>query len=147
MFAQNRGPDDTLVHELVHALRDVRGQLLQVPTRSKNYDNEEEFFAILVQNVYASEKGMTILRHDHHGNAALPSRLSTSEKFLGKGQRPITLEELENRLLVSKLVRENNDLCKNIFLHVKAAFNPISEFMRNPSEYPANPMLMYPERK
>jgi hypothetical protein len=147
MFAQNRGPDDTLVHELVHALRDMRGQSLQIPTRSKEYDNEEEFFAILVQNVYASEKGMTIFRQDHHGHAALPSRLSTSEKFLGKGQRPLTLEELENRFLVSKFVRQNHDVCRSILGRVRAAFNPISEFMLNASQYPADPMLMYPQQR
>jgi len=152
MFARNSGPDDALVHELVHALRVLRGKYLQLPTRSKAYKNEEEFFAILVQNVYASEKGMPIYWGNQPGHAGLLSRLSTSpdrlsisERFLGKGQRPLSLEELENRLLLYKLVRQNQDLCGNILAHVTAAFNPISEFMLNANQYAPDPMLAYPQ--
>jgi hypothetical protein len=47
---------------------------------------------------------------------------------------------------VSKFVRENNDLCRNMLVKVRAAFNPISEYLRNPTQYPPNPMLLYPER-
>src|SRR5262249_52109870 len=152
MFARNPGSDGALVHELVHALRDLRGHYHQIPMRSKAYDNEEEFFAILVQNVYASEKGMPIFRRNQPIHAGLLSRLSTSpdrlsisERFLGRGQRPLSLEELENRLLLYKLVCQNQDLCGNILAHVTAAFNPISEFMLNSNQYASDPMLAYPQ--
>src|SRR5262249_44093965 len=34
---------EQLLHELVHALRQMRGELNPVPTWDKGYDNEEEF--------------------------------------------------------------------------------------------------------
>jgi hypothetical protein len=143
MFAQNRGPDDTLVHELVHSLREMRGQFTLFPTRTKGYDNEEEYFAVLIQNIYASEKGLTIFRRDHLGYAAQQRSLSSSEGFLGKDQLPLSLEQLENRLLVRKLTVECHSLCWNIQTRVKAAFNPIAEYMRNPTLYPYDPGLAW----
>ena len=143
MFAQNRGPDDTLLHELVHSLREMQGKFTQYPTRTKGYDNEDEFFAILVQNIYASEKGITILRRDHTGARAIQRALSTSEGFLGKGQRPLSMEQLENRLLVRKLTSECFTLCANIRTRVRAPFNPISEYLRNPTLYPYDPKLAW----
>jgi hypothetical protein len=143
MFAQNRAADDTLVHELVHSFRHMRGQQTLYPTRTKGYANEEEYFAILVQNIYASEKGMTLLRRDHKGWAAQPGSLSTSEGFLGRDQRPLNFEQLENRLLVRKFTNECFGLCKRIQTHVSAAFNPIGEYLRNPTQYPYDPRLAW----
>jgi len=143
MFAQNRGADDTLLHELVHSFRHTRGQQTRYPTRTKGYGNEEEYFAILVQNIYASEKGLTLLRRDHMGWAAQQESLSTSEGFLGLNQRPLSLEQLENRLLVRKFATECFALCKNIQTHVRAAFNPIGAYLSNPTLYPYDPKLAW----
>ena len=140
-FAQNRGPDDTLLHELVHALREARGQFSQVPVWDPRYDNQEEYFAILVQNTYASEKGMTILRRDHKDKAALRDARSTSEGFLGRDERPLAKDQLENRLLVQRFARENFGLCQQIANRVTARFNPIGEYLRNPFRYPYDPKL------
>jgi len=47
------------------------------------YDTEEEFFAILLANIYASETGRPIdLRSDHHGFEHLTT--DTNAKFLPK---------------------------------------------------------------
>jgi hypothetical protein len=143
-YAQNVGPDDYLVHELVHSLRQMRGQLNLVPTRTMGYENQEEYFAILLQNIYASEKGLTILRRDHYGDGPLPKSLSTSETFLGKGQRPLSTEQLENRQLVIRLTNECLTLCGKILSHVHAAFNPIREYLLHTSEYPYDPRLLFP---
>jgi len=143
MYAQNRGADDTLLHELVHTFRQTRGQQTFNPTRTKGYGNEEEYFAILVQNIYASEKGMTLLRRDHKGWAAQQASLSTSEGFLGLNQRPLSLEQLENRLLVRKFTTECFALCKNIQMRVRAAFNPIGAYLSNPTLYPYDPKLAW----
>jgi hypothetical protein len=143
-YPQNLGPDDILVHELVHSLREMRGQLNCIPTRTTGYDNQEEYFAILLQNIYASEKGLTILRRNHHGFAPMQKSLSTSETFLGKGQRPLSTEQLENRQLVTRLTNECLTLCRNIVSHVRAAFNPISEYLRNSSAYPYDTRLLFP---
>jgi hypothetical protein len=143
-YAQNTGPDDTLVHELVHSLREMRGQFNRVPTRTTGYENQEEYFAILLQNIYASEKGLTIFRGNHLTDAQLSKSLSTSETFLGKGQRPLSTEQLENRQLVSRLTNECLALCRNVLSHVQAAFNPISEYLLNSPEYPYDTRLLFP---
>jgi GNAT superfamily N-acetyltransferase len=53
--------------EMVHASWQMRGLLEPLPL-SLLYDTEEDFFAILLANVYASETGRAVgLRSDHHG--------------------------------------------------------------------------------
>jgi hypothetical protein len=134
------GPDDLLVHEMVHALRFARGLLNSVPTWDKGYDNEEEFFAILVANIYSSEKGRTRLRAGHHGYVLMPEEMNTSEGFLGKGVSPPWRGHLENRQLIQKFVCQNYGLCAQLCEKVTAAaFNPIREFMRNSQLYPLYP--------
>lgn len=46
--------DEVLFHELVHATRDMAG--LSCPTEMDRYDNLNEFFAIVITNIYLSEK-------------------------------------------------------------------------------------------
>ncbi|MBL8231572.1 MAG: hypothetical protein JNL98_23955 [Bryobacterales bacterium] len=58
-------PDDVLLHELIHALRIMRGILDWTPMGNK-YDRVEEFCVILLTNIYVSEVGRTNdLRGDH----------------------------------------------------------------------------------
>src|SRR5262249_12057975 len=45
-------PDDVLFHELVHALRILRGMIDLVPIR--DWDNVEDLYAILLTNIYLS---------------------------------------------------------------------------------------------
>ena len=51
-------PDVVLFHELVHGHRMMKGRLNRAATSGnhENYDNEEEFLAIVVANVYISAK-------------------------------------------------------------------------------------------
>src|SRR5262249_50212980 len=132
-------PDTTMLHELVHALREMRGQMYQVPTLDKGYDNEEEYFAILVANIYMSEQGKKNRRKARHSHTKLPEALSTSETFLGKDASPPSRDQLENRRLVHKFVCQNYNLCAYLSRSVTAAFNPIREFIRNSQLYPLYP--------
>ena len=77
-------PDEVLLHEMVHALRQMQGRSNPVPTEDalRNYDNEEEFLAIVVANVYMSANNKTQLRAGHNGFKPLDSALSTSAGFL-----------------------------------------------------------------
>jgi hypothetical protein len=77
-------PDEVLLHEMVHALRHMQGKSNPIPTEDalRKYDNEEEFLAIVVSNVYMSAKNKTQLRADHWGFKALDSALTTSAGFL-----------------------------------------------------------------
>jgi hypothetical protein len=128
--------DTLLLHELIHSLRELRGQLNQVPTWIKSYDNQEEFFAVLVANIYTSEHGRKDLRANHHSFSLLAPHLNTSEKFFGKDLSAPWTEHYMNRKLVSKFVSENYGLCADINRHVHAEFNPIAEFMRHSELYP-----------
>jgi hypothetical protein len=58
-------PDAALLHELVHALRALRGVLLCVPTQEA-FDNLEEFIAIAVVNVYLAEPPRPRPLRQHH---------------------------------------------------------------------------------
>lgn len=57
-------PDDVLFHELVHALRMMRGMIDLVTIR--DWDNVEDLYAILLTNIYLSSNGRDRdLRGDH----------------------------------------------------------------------------------
>jgi Effector protein len=144
-FTRDRGADDTLVHELTHALREMKGQFHKLPTRHQGYDNQEEFFAMVVQNTYASERKKTVLSAGHHGGKLNPE-MAASAGFFGK-QRPISLLQLENRLLVDRFIRENPDLCHGFATRVTATFNPVKEMMENPYKYPYDSKLTWPLRR
>ena len=77
-------PDEVLLHEMVHALRAMQGKRNPVPTEGglKGYDNEEEFLAVVVTNVYMSANNKTQLRADHAGYTPLKAPLDTSAGFL-----------------------------------------------------------------
>ena len=50
-------PDEVLFHELVHAARYLGGDFKKTPIpKMPEYDNEEEYFAVLITNIYISEK-------------------------------------------------------------------------------------------
>jgi hypothetical protein len=136
VLAVHRGPDDALVYELVHALRRVEGRATHNLTLTEGYGDEEEYFAVLVQNTYASEKGVTVHRRGGPFGAEDSGLPETSETFLGKGQRRLSPEQLENRQLVSKFVSEHPALCQSLATQVETAFNPVGEFVRNRAEYP-----------
>ena len=63
-------PDEVLLHELVHALRMAQGRSLCL-FMPDNYDTIEEFYAILIANIYRSECGYRTLRASHFGKTNL----------------------------------------------------------------------------
>jgi hypothetical protein len=132
----DEGPDAVLLHEMVHAVRMLYGQLLQAPTWDKGYDNEEEFFAVLVANIYMAEAGKGRLRANHQGKSVLSPTLNTSQNFLGRDEDSPTTIQLENRRLVHKFVCQNHILSAHITVKSTAWFNPIREFMQNSQSYP-----------
>jgi hypothetical protein len=88
--------DEVLLHELLHAYRKVRGTFNRMPlnTPGMSYENLEEYFAIVVSNIYMSENGKLNFRKDHAGFEALPANSATSDKFI---------EDKENHKWVSYL--------------------------------------------
>lgn len=64
-------PQGTLFHEMIHALRLLRGVFSyevadEGLTLEQNFDGFDEFCAILIANIYNSELGLP-LRANHHG--------------------------------------------------------------------------------
>jgi hypothetical protein len=74
-------PDDVLFHELVHALRGMRGVWKDQPVKGRGgrfgrtdlnripFDRIEEFYAVLLTNIYVSEqrRGTTAVRLEYDG--------------------------------------------------------------------------------
>jgi hypothetical protein len=63
-------PDESLYHELVHCSRLMKGVFYASGVDS-NYDNAEEYLAIVLANIYMSEKWKPKLRNDHHTHSVL----------------------------------------------------------------------------
>jgi len=74
-WSSDQGPgslaDEMLLHELVHALRINEGRYRAASTVNspvdRCYDNVEEFYAIMVANIFMSERGKGRLRANHKG--------------------------------------------------------------------------------
>jgi hypothetical protein len=127
--------EKTIVHELLHSLREMRGQLNQVPTEAvlDQYENEEEFYAMLIGNIYLSEIGRTDLRASHIVYQELEESQKTSAGFLAN-----TPYGKACRRLVYKFTVDEADVSDMVKNHVLMAtkFNPIREFLTNTSKYP-----------
>ncbi|MGO8816225.1 MAG: M91 family zinc metallopeptidase [Terriglobia bacterium] len=115
-------PVQVLFHELVHAYRMVRGHFHSFPTTGpqRMYDNEEEFFAVVLTNILISDPTYhgpnRTLRSDHQGFTPLSPALSTTAGFLS---------QKANQRIVQKLKREEPQLVKDL-RGIRGAFNPFS---------------------
>jgi hypothetical protein len=121
--------EETLFHELVHAFRIVTDtasdregpfanpfvpKSLQYP----EFDVEEDFFAVLITNIFSSETGRP-LRKDHGPPEALPSQLSTNKGFLAiEPYARLVRQFCTDHPSVSQELRD-----------VPSAFNPIKEVL------------------
>jgi hypothetical protein len=113
-------PDEVLFHEMVHATRQMRGLLNPLPLGFL-YDTDEEFFAIVLANIYASETGRPIdIRSDHHGFEHLTT--DTDAKFLPKKD----MSDYRYRL-VFKLVHEEPRMAHEL-RKIHSPFNPIRRY-------------------
>jgi hypothetical protein len=117
-------PAETLLHEMLHGLRQLAGQQ-DMSAIGLDYDTMEEFYAILLTNVYMSERGRKRLRKNHHGNSPLDKDAATSEGFLMFGDHVRWLTWLVNRGAV--MVRR--------VAEINAPFNPIRAYLADPKKY------------
>ncbi|HZO53075.1 MAG TPA: hypothetical protein VFB63_10170 [Bryobacteraceae bacterium] len=110
-------PDEIIVHELVHALLFMSGKSYSSPVPNQHlYDNQDDFFAILIANVYRSECGRLESRLHHYG---FESDELKSGKFL---------RTWENRYTVRKLRRDLPSLFSDLH-DVRADFNPFRRML------------------
>jgi hypothetical protein len=119
-------PDEILLHEMVHALRDMQGLTNPVPTTTR-YKNEEEFLAIVIANVYVSVKrnDNEQLRKDYVHFGVLEKPLNTSNGFLADGEHKKILEFYATRWqsVFDPLEKINT---------TKRIFNPFSLLKKKP---------------
>jgi hypothetical protein len=97
--------DVTLLHELVHAVRPAVGRKLMDQETQEGWTNLEEFFAVVVENVYRSERGDKVLRGgwDH---SRLDGEAATSAGFLkDKTQRARVEDTMKREDLARRLAR------------------------------------------
>lgn len=112
--------DELLLHEVFHGLRHMAGLRMKrgVPGQ-KEYHNFEEFYAILIANIYRSELGRSGLRADHAGFYTLGD--------VGIVSQDAWMKHKFNRGHLRKLGNQMPDLW-DALAKVKAAFNPIAAF-------------------
>ncbi len=113
--------DEVLLHEMLHGYRQMTGRLLCTTEAMGDYDTFEEFFSIVVTNIYTSEAGgkKAKLRADHHGY----EKLKNIKSFLK-----------DNLAGLRRINGENPDLVVRLGIQVLAAdFNPFREFLRQPA--------------
>ena len=125
-------PDEILLHEMVHGARQKRGLFNQVELDS-DFDDSEEFIAILVANIYASETHRKIrvsekeavpdIRTSHHGFAVYRA---TEEAFLPEAA-DLNFEIDENFRLVSRFVDEQPEFA-NTLRTINCPFNPVRRY-------------------
>lgn len=128
-------PDSVLLHELVHAGRSLGGDAKTVPLTGAlaGYEFEEEFFAILVQNIYLSETKRaykTGLRKDH-SSAVMDSDDYDPKYFLSNP---------ENFRLVEKYCGQHPNIAP-MLAKAPADFNPIKVYYDWGEEYPSYPII------
>jgi hypothetical protein len=147
-FKPGGSPAETLFHELVHAFRFVTEKASDrkgpsVPPGSSlkypEYDTEEDFFTILITNIFSSETGRP-LRAGHDGAEALPANLSTDAGFLAVGAYA---------QLVRQFCSDHPSVSAQLW-NVRTAFNPIASVLSGQAyqrslEYPAGAVCGRPE--
>ena len=115
--------DEILIHEAFHGLRQLLGMMHKRPVGDK-YDDEEEFFAKLIENIYISEK----YPHRHLRAIITATRCSTYRGRIRSLIMQLTFQRRScthgNRKLVEKLIGQQPSLCGHVALG-KGKFNHI----------------------
>jgi hypothetical protein len=106
-------PDEILLHEMVHGLRQMRGRAVFEEVRGNpGMQNYEEFAAIVISNVFRSELRLPQLRKDHLGFLTLS----------GPETDVATFKTTYQEYLVNMAI-EQPKLCQDL-RRVPSAFNP-----------------------
>jgi hypothetical protein len=114
--------DEVLLHELVHGARIASLQLKLGPAAEGGlmmYDNEEEFFAVLVENIYQSELKSGPLRSSHTGFLEMDKNLQGSLAFFQVSGN--AFEKIE------KFATQNPGLAKALS-KIEVSFNPLNAY-------------------
>jgi hypothetical protein len=113
------GPDEVLFHEMVHAARLLGNDDGAV--------KEEEFFAVLVANIYISEKGKSFKELRYRYDAfSRPMTEAEVEPFIFLMQKDEQKDE-DHFSLIEKFCRQHTKMAPMI-AKAPAKFNPIRDY-------------------
>jgi hypothetical protein len=122
-------PTEVLFHELVHSFnavtetpydRKINNPFVPPALRPK-YDTEDDFFAILITNIFASETSRP-LRGGHEGFKRLQPELSTDDGFLA----------VEDYARLVKQFCDDHPSVSRELSRVTSEYNPIRRFLVGP---------------
>jgi hypothetical protein len=114
-------PDEVLFHELVHASRQVVGKMYNLPV-TQGYDNQEEYIAIVLCNIYIRESHNAAALRGDHGQATL----NDPEHFLDNVQRV----NIEPRVLLERFRLQQQQFFDDL-ARIDAStspFNPVRQY-------------------
>jgi hypothetical protein len=122
MHAPGLDTDEVLFHELLHAARRIHGVPTALQAVDKSYTNEEEFIAVVLSNIYLSEKGKRQYRAGHSNLTTLPNPRGFLNNAQNVNMRPRDL--LANFRNKQRLFyRDLADISAQ-----RAPFNPVREY-------------------
>jgi len=132
--------DDVLYHELVHASRYVNGKVDAIPM-DKRYTDAEEFLAIMLANIYISEKGKTKFVGGHRDYIGILDR-KDHEPILGDqdARRFLDNPQHVNRSPLRIIENFRNDQ-NNFYLKLyhlpfdRPKFNPVRQYEVDRPQY------------
>jgi hypothetical protein len=130
----NRGLfwDEILFHELVHVFRNVSRKWSQQPLVGGlyRYDDTEEFIAVMVTNIYISDRTNRIktgLRTDHQSFGPLVSDFSQPFGIFASGMQVFSL--------VKQFCKDNPGFTLRVANDVAdAQFNPLADYYASPEK-------------
>lgn len=110
--------DDTLVHELVHALRLSHDRFRRKYLAHKGFPDSEEFIATQIANIYRSERGKKQLYGEYRDGTPQSFKGTVYQMFV---ENPELIMALKHDLDVEELV-------KKIALFKGIDFNPYKDY-------------------
>jgi len=123
---------EILLHELVHALRMITHKRPHKPPQLHQallrYDNKEEFYAVLITNIFISDPTngyKSGLREGHTGpHQSLEKDLASSYDFFRSGRQTYAL--------IAQFFHDHRDFAHELACS-KAVFNPLAAYDRSPA--------------
>lgn len=117
------GPETSLFHEFVHAIRPHKMTLLNRTTGDK-WDNLEEFFAVVTENVFRSERNKNDALRGGHDESVLHRDYATSEGFLKFKRYKKWTEFVYKHEKIARKLGEMKDIVFNPFALVAGKGKP-----------------------
>jgi hypothetical protein len=125
-YSHGGQPDEVFFHELIHAIRgSISHQKVPLNGGLWRYGDTEEFFAVVVTNIYISEKGTkgSGLRGGERGKISLESYFSDSFCFFASSSQILP------RMLEFK--KQHEQLFTDLSV-INTSFNPIKAMLEHP---------------